>query len=300
MRWANPNMLLRIAQADAYAVAYEYVDDNDAPLLKQEMRLFDRFYKHPTYHTLPAGTYTDDTQMSIAVAEVLLEKGVYASSRDFSDAWFRCFKRDPRDGYSRGFQSLLEQAHTADELRTLITPTSTKNGAAMRAVPLGIIKDPTRCATLAGIQATTTHATFEGINSAIAVALMSRFAHHDRRGLPSLYDGCVRHLPLFEEFKRPWEGRVADRAKTGGRDVGINTAHAVFTLLTQETSLCAIMDRVLEWGGDTDSVAAIAWGIASCRYIDEPLPEFLETCLEVGGMHGPTFLKDLGQRLMNV
>lgn len=60
----------------------------------------------------------------------------------------------------------------------------------------------------------------------------------------------------------------------------------------------AIMRRLLEWGGDTDSVAAIAWGIASSRYQDEVLPEFMERDLEPGSEYGVAFLKGLGVQLM--
>jgi ADP-ribosylglycohydrolase len=59
------------------------------------------------------------------------------------------------------------------------------------------------------------------------------------------------------------------------------------------------MSRVASWGGDTDSVAAIAWGIASARYPDEVLPQFLEIDFEAGrGNYGAQFLKDLGEQLM--
>jgi ADP-ribosylglycohydrolase len=59
-----------------------------------------------------------------------------------------------------------------------------------------------------------------------------------------------------------------------------------------------ILQKTIEWGGDTDSVCAIAWGIASARYQDEQLPEFLERDLELGRKYGAAFLKDLGKQLM--
>lgn len=84
-----------------------------------------------------------------------------------------------------------------------------------------------------------------------------------------------------------------------GLGVGLNTAWAVHTLLVQETSLRGIMERIIEWGGDTDSTASIAWGIASARYPDEIIPEFLERDLEASDpQYGPVFLRDLGRKLM--
>lgn len=302
MRHPNPNMLLRIAQGDAYAMACEYVKRHPEEPEHQELFEFKRYLSHPTYHKLPPGTYTDDTQMSIAVSEALL------SSKDarevtherFVQYWFDTFKRDQRDGYSRNFQALLEQATSADGLRASLRPDSTKNGAAMRSVPLGVIADPEWVKTIAMRQAGTTHATYEGVTSSVAVALMSHYALYDRRDFFSMNRWLSNHLPIFEKFQQPWEGPVQSKCKHSPYDVGINTAWAVHTLLLTQTSLLDIMKQVIEWGGDTDSVAAIAWGIASCRYPDEVLPEFFETDLEKinGSKYGPVFLKDLGKRLM--
>lgn len=299
MRHPNPEMLLRIAQADAYAVAYEYVVDKDAPNIRGELLKFERFHQHPTYHKLPAGTYTDDTQMSIAVAETLL-LGHEPTANDFTNSFYEAFKRDPRDGYSRALQEIMEQVKSADELRTRVVPTSNSNGAAMRSVPLGIIKSAPKMGALAGIQASATHATWGGINSSIAVAMMSHFALYDHRSFASMYDWCCRQLPAFEWFKEPWSGRVAASNDKSNLGIGMMTAHAVHTLLASETTLMGIMHKVIEWGGDTDSVASIAWGIASARFRNEKLPDFLEQQLEPGGNYGAAYLRDLGNRLMKL
>lgn len=301
IRHPNPNMLLRIAQADAYGMAREYVKTKDAPEHVAECLKLERYLAHPSYHKLPPGTYTDDTQMSIAVAEVLLRHGPEAGHKEFSDAFFECFKRDPRDGYSRAFQSILEEAKTADHMRMLITPTSNKNGAAMRAVPLGVIKDPLKLIQACSAQAMVTHATWGGVNSAISVALMSHFALYDRRDFSAMHQWCCNWSQAHEFFRQPWEGPVQENSKDKkGLGVGMNTAWAVQTLLETETSLMGILRRCIEWGGDTDSVAAVAWGIASCRYPGEVLPAFFEDDLEKvnGSAYGPAFLKDLGCRLM--
>lgn len=305
-------MLLRIAQADAFAAAVEYVKREEHKDLFEAVERFDSYKQHPRHKGLKAGCYTDDTQMSIAVARSLIDSAITWIFRDnedecltheaFAEQFFQTFKRDPRDGYSRGFQKILEKAKDSVHLRSLIVPDSTKNGAAMRSVPLGVLRDPKRVIEVAGTQAGVTHQTWAGINSSAAVALMSHFALHDRRGFNCMYDWCVQWLPAFEFFKKPWDGPVGikddNRSTTLG--VGMCTAHAVHTLLVQEKSLMGILRKTIEWGGDTDSVASIAWGIASCRYQDELLPEFLERDLEAKGnlKYGPTFLKDLGKQLM--
>lgn len=299
----NDNMLLRIAQGDAYAMAAEYVNRHPEEPEHKKLFEFKRYLTHPTYHKLPAGTYTDDTQMSIAVTEALLEsyeaKGI--SHGRFVDLWYNAFQRDKRDGYSRGFQSLLESANSGQDLLNTIQPCSKKNGAAMRSVPLGVIKDINRLSSVATTQARTTHNTFEGVSSSVLVALMSHFALYDPREFSEMPGWLESQFPLAKNFREPWVGPVQSQCANSPYDVGMNTAWAVYTLLTTQTSLLDIMRQILEWGGDTDSVAAIAWGIASCR-MREKLPKFFERDLEKenGSAYGVDYLKHLGKNLMDV
>lgn len=168
----------------------------------------------------------------------------------------------------------------------------------MRAVPIGLLRKPDQAIQVASLQAAVTHATWGGIQSASAVALMSHFAHRRRESMASLRWWCSKHLEVFEHFKQPWEGPVHNsRNDPQGFGVGVNTAWAVCTLLEQEHSLMNIMRKTIEWGGDTDSVASIAWGIASARYPDEILPEFMERDLEPGGSYGVEYLKTVGRLL---
>lgn len=303
MHWRNDNMLLRIGQADAYALAYEYVKDKNSLELKEELLKFECYHQHPSYHKMLPGCYSDDCQMSISVAEALIDSHncVGVTQERFIKYWFDGFKRDERDGYSRNFQAILERAQTPKELLSLIKPDSTKNGAAMRSVPLGVISDVMALKAVAMRQASTTHNTTEGIQSSILIALMSHFALYDHREFSEMTEWLVTHLPIAQYFREAWVGPVQSRCPHSPYDVGINTAWAVHTLLTTQTSLLGIMKQVLEWGGDTDSVASIAWGIASARHQDEVLPEFFERDLEqhTSGKYGARFLKNLGHELMN-
>jgi len=302
MKNRNDDMLLRIAQADAYALAYEYVKDEDAPALKNDLLRFERYHQHPSYHKMLPGQYSDDTQMSIAVTDVLLELGTVASADDYMRAWFDCFKRDPRDSYSRAFQKILERSHSVEHLKLLLQPTSVANGAAMRAVPIGIIADPREVIRVADLQGSTTHA-YGACWAAVTVALISHFALHTDRPFDELMQWGFPYCATFGLFSRPWEGPVKQSNPLGKNlGMGVITAWAVHTLLVESTSLLDIMRRTIEWGGDTDSVAAIAWGIASCRYCDEQLPEFLERDLEAqnGSCYGSEYLRELGKRLMHL
>lgn len=299
MKNPNPNMLLRIAQADACAAAVEYIKPHGR---KKDKLAYDRamefecYVRHPR-HGMRAGQYTDDTQMSIGCSEVLLEPNYMRS--DFAHAWVRCFKRDERNGYARGFQKFLEGIKDGDEFLAKIVPVSEKNGAAMRSVPFGVYakwEDALRHATN---QAELTHDTPVGKYGAQAVALMSHFAMHTdqpwedmplfvKNRLPSDIQGLWPY-PDGVDPKRHWNGAVTSTSKT---------IHAIATLLLTKTSLKDMLLQAMQWGGDTDSVAAPCWGIASARYSGKTLPDWMYWGLEPGGQYGPVFLEELGQKLM--
>ena len=115
MRWRNDNMLLRIGQADAYAMACEYVKESDSELLKKELLKFEKYHRHPTYHKLPAGTYTDDTQMSVSVAETLISSNF--DTQIFSNNFFYTFKRIKLMEWPRA-----ERGGTRSQWRGLLAP----------------------------------------------------------------------------------------------------------------------------------------------------------------------------------
>ncbi len=218
---------------------------------------------------------------------------------DYLNEFYECFKRDPRDGYSRGLQKLLEESKDVAELRAKLVPDSDKNGGAMRAVPYGVLANVKYAGAMAALQATVTHKTWGGANSAASVAIMSHFAHHTSDDFSKRFDYGIEVLQGFKHFKEPSQGPVKAKNDPQNIGVGMCTAHAVHTLLTTQTSLRSIMDQVIEWGGDTDSVAAIAWGIASARYSSEELPVLLERDLEPGNSYGVPYLKNLGQQLVS-
>lgn len=305
MLYPNPNMLLRIAQGDAYAMACEYCNRHPDEPEHQELLRFERYLPHPV-HKIKPGCYTDDTQMSIAVAETLIDAvnpnldwDDDLNTDEFAAHFVTVFKRDKRQGYSRGLQTILEQSRSGWHLQQLIRPDSNKNGACMRAVPIGVLKNPKDVMQIAARQARITHDTYGGVVSAEAVALMSHYALYEAQDFSHMYEWLVNQHPALIYLKEPWSGSVeqGNRKEMG---VGLVTAWAVCTLLQECNSLLDIMRRIIEWGGDTDTVAAVAWGIASARYQDEVLPDFFERDLEhqSGSKFKGEFLKELGRKLM--
>ena len=286
MRHSNPDMLFYIAMADAYAAAVEYIKLPERNALRDECLAFQKYLAHPT-HGNPPGTYTDDTEMSVANTRVILHNNEPFTPLMFAEEYVREFQRGGRrKGYSRGFQAILETVRTGAELLAKIRPDSTKNGAAMRAVPFGVLPTVEQALNVATLQARITHDTPEGRFSARAVALMSHAALYEDLPLSDLGEYCQKYLPEEDlksfgyVFSQPWPEKPVKSLPEVS--VAISTVHAVVDVLVRENSLMGILKRIIEWGGDTDSVAAIAWGIASARYQNEKLPLFLKLDLEGG------------------
>ena len=285
MRFVNPNLLLSIGMGDAYAVATEYLRPEElSPVLAECLR-FEHYVPHPRY-ALGKGRYTDDTEMSVANARVLIKNDSPFTPLMFADEYVREFVRGGRrKGYAAKFQEFLEkEALTGELFLERVHPLSCKNGAAMRSVPIGVLPDVKTVLSAAETHARITHNTPDGIFSARIVSLMAHYSLYESGPLGELPEYCIANLPdedriLFEHvFKTRWPGIPVTPTKAWS--VAVNTVHAVLDLVAHQPSLMAILRQTLLWGGDTDSVAAIAWGIASSRYQDEVLPAFMRADLE--------------------
>lgn len=305
MRNPNRNMLLAIAMGDAYAAATEYIKHPRDDDTRELALLLVGYVGHPS-HDMKLAAYTDDAEMSVANARVLTQETSPYTSHMFADAYVAEFQYGGRrNGYSRRFQKLLESVRSGKELLASINPISNKNGAAMRSVPIGVLSSVHDVLEVATLQARITHDTPEGRFSARAVALMSRFALYEEGefGAP-LASYLCEHLPKEDVtkfgriFRERWDGGpVCGRADTS---VAITTVHAVFDLLAHQPSMLDILMQTIRWGGDTDSVAAIAWGIKSARENIDHLPEFFARELEGGNPRtGQERLRNLGENLMS-
>jgi ADP-ribosylglycohydrolase len=273
-------MLVEIAIGDAYGAGFEFCS-------REKIAAHNTLAAYVEHELgLQAGRYTDDTQMSIANAEVLLATSD-AHSDDFADAYVRCYRRDRRLGYAKGLQSLLNECDTGAMLRQRIRPDSKRNGAAMRAVPLGLIAEKQRVMALASEQAMVTHATSEGVLSSQAVALMAHLLMYENARLDDLPDLVARAIGL--PLRRDWQAEVECDA--------IQTVHAVSTALLRNRSMSGLLRDCVNFGGDVDSVAAIAMGLASLsrEYVAD-IPHVLANGLE-DGAYGRNYLRRLDDAL---
>lgn len=285
----NNELLLKIAQGDAFGLAVEYAASSHENFKK--LLQFDHYYSHPL--GIKAGSYSDDTQMSIAVAEVIIDGPPYTQEK-FGRAFFNAYKRDPVCGYSGFLQSVLRTSSTYEEFISRIVPTSDKNGAAMRAVPIGVIKDPYEVMNVAEIQASVTHNTKSGLFTSTAVALASHYALYDYGSFKDMKKWFEKYLPTSGVLFEPYDKQISVCEPY----VAMRTVHAVFDALITKTTLQDILCHLIEIKGDTDSTCSIAMGIASSKLTDS-LPAFFETELAPNNKCGVSFLRDLSVKLID-
>ncbi|WP_375467316.1 ADP-ribosylglycohydrolase family protein [uncultured Nostoc sp.] len=275
-------MLLELAIADAYGAGFEYGDEI---IVNNDLS---RYVEHPRFRLIP-GNYTDDTQMSIAIAEVIVAQAAW-TPEVLADSFVRAFKRDPREGYARNFYHFLVRIQDGQEFLTEIRPDSDKSGAAMRAAPIGIYPTVEKVIQATTIQAAITHNTPDGINAAVAAALMSHYFIYRlgaKRKLGQFLEGYVSG-----EWSKPWEGKVKSK--------GWMSVRAAITAVMRNDTMSELLQDCIAFTGDVDTVAAIALAAGSCsEEIRQDIPNHLVTGLE-NGAYGRDYLIVLDKQLMSL
>ncbi len=275
-------MLIELAIGDAYGAGFEYVSDR----IVREQNDLARYVQHPRHSTRP-GCYTDDTQMSIAVAEALL-CGEPWTPQLLARHFVTAFQRDPREGYAQGFFAFLQSVHDADEFLARIRPDSDKSGAAMRACPIGVCASIDEVIERTRLQAALTHDTPAGIHAALAAALMTHYCLYRVGPKTQLPEFLAAHVP--GAWATPWQGKVGPK--------GMMSVHAAVTAVVAHERLSDLLHACIAFTGDVDTVATIALASASVSdEYEQDLPEVLYEQLE-DGPFGRTYLQQLDQRLL--
>lgn len=287
----NPRFLELLAVGDAYGMKYEFVY-HEGTATKADL-----FYgPHPKFSEYVAGHYTDDTQMSLANLELLLER-VQAldstSEDDFICAWLKTFQRDPHRGYSAHMWNVMSESSNVREFKRCVSPEKgVTGGAAMRAAPFGLLGDINQVKHLTALQACITHDTPCGITSALAVALSVHFLHHGG----SRQDLCAF---LAHHLGKGWQGE--DNGYTAVPNNGLKIVQsALVALLDAHTLSDALLSVVNnEVISDTDTVCALTMAFVSrCGDIQDDLPLSFFTEIE-GNAFGLDYLRSIDQRALS-
>jgi len=275
-------MLIELAVGDAYGAGFEYANEMIEPYNTVE-----RYIQHPRHTGVYPGRYTDDAQMSIAIAELIL-CGKQWTPHHIADHFLRAFKRDPREGYSMRFYHFLQQTDTTEQFLNTINPASDKSGAAMRAIPIGIYPTPELVIEKCTAQAKITHDTPDGIAAACIAALMSHYFVYRRGKKAELQAFLMAHSPAHI-----WQYTLPKKVKAKG---WMSVRAAVMAVIRND-NLKDLLQDCINFGGDVDTVATIALGAAASSHeYTQNLPEDLIMSLE-NGTYGRAYLMKLDENL---
>lgn len=297
-------MLLGIAIGDACGAGYEFssenIEDYQNPCKTNYVE-----NKNRNFSTISPGMYTDDTQMSIAVAELLVSNKEF-NRENLANKFVEVFKRDPINGYARGFQKFLEEVKSGEEFLEKIRPDSMRNGAAMRSVPFGQIHFWRDLVYNAVTNAQLTHNTKKGIASSVAIAMLAHYPFIQSEIWDSFLFNVVGSYDkeTAEYLQKVGTLTSLDRKillgeKHQNKGVpcdGMRTVGAVMYLLNNFHTAEDVLFESIKLGGDTDSVASIALGIFAINNSLDSLPEFLMRDL-TNHEFGKDYLLDLGNEL---
>jgi ADP-ribosylglycohydrolase len=191
-----------------------------------------------------ASTFTDDTVLTVAVADVLLKGG------DFVDAYHEFFHRYPDAGFGGRFRRWALD-------RERLPYHSWSNGSAMRVSPVGFAAGSLdEALTLARQSAEVTHDHPEGIKGAQAVAAVIFLASigTDKAGLRAEIEGRFGYdlSPGLDDIRPGYRFDVSCQG---------SVPQAIIAFLEADDVEGAIRNAI-SLGGDTDTQACMAGGMA--------------------------------------
>ena len=255
--------------------------------------------------------YTDDTQMAIGVAELLISEDPF-TAENLAEALLIAYRRDPRSGYSQLTRTMLDTSDDGEAFLRSIPDEERRrrksDGAAMRALPIGFLPDTQDVIRYALLSAAITHGHPDALAATAGVALIAHERYYSRKAFPKIIQDILPIIPDLTPHARDYLSGVI---RTGWNPEVILGEHAdygvpytesvillgaVIAILAEfgEDPAQALQESV-KLGGDTDTTACIVLGAAQIHPGTE-IPESLLSGLE-DGEYGKKFLLFLGDRL---
>lgn len=254
---------------------------------------------------LGRGSYTDDTQMAIALGESLLEQGGVdedALGRAFAEAY------DPERGYGSGTTEVLRLVRSGVPPREAARSAlggegSLGNGAAMRIAPVALVyaRDPAALVEAARASALVTHAHPLGVDAAVAQAAATAAGLRGESPLEAAL-AVATGADLRERLEvargladaEPAPAQVAERLGNGWS--GYESVPAAVYAATAHDSFEQAVTFAVRCGGDADTIGAMAGAIAGAREGAAAIPARWLEALE-DGAKGRSHVESLAEQL---
>jgi len=281
--------MLGAAIGDALGSAFEFLSSERIERIVGEpfVRTYRAAERGSLLYPREPGRATDDTALALSVAWTLARHPM-PTADEFARGFLEDTRREsgrvatmfwnggPGGATTRAFHRLARGAEAA----TCGAPDDGGNGAAMRAHPVGALRDRDEVLRIAALQARTTHGHPAAVAAAQAVAVLVCDGIHGEPLSPEVPTGVDDAT-----FESAWRSLHADLVLRDGRlpkrllDVAMSgwetvaAAHAILCCFPEDAAT-AIAAAVAS-GGDTDTVASIVGAMAGARAGARMLPAAL-------------------------
>ena len=255
--------------------------------------------------------YTDDTHMTIGMAESLVERGGFDGehmARRFIDNYLE----EPWRGYGPGpprVFRLIQRGEPWDRAAASVYPGgSFGNGAAMRVSPVGLFycSDAARLREAAHMSSIITHSHPLGIEGAALQATAVALAVSQNPGKPidpssfisRLLDSTTEDVYRAKIAKfgalleRPDDRQGVVNQLGHGIEAFNSVPTAIFSFLAHSQSFSSTVTYAVSLGGDTDTIASMAGAISGASLGVDALPSGWQRRLENGD-----YIAELADRL---
>jgi poly(ADP-ribose) glycohydrolase ARH3 len=267
------------------------------------------------------GRFTDDTQMTMCVAEWLTSDATLDGKRLLEHF---CEAYEPWRHYGPGVRLILESFPKAQnrwmELATAMFPQgSYGNGSAMRVAPIGLFlhNDLTRLVEVVRISSVVTHSHYLAVQgatlqaTAVAIAVRGNFdagqflgtlkialSHFEKRGedtlvyrkaLAQIEEGISKSVPAQKMAALLGNGIKAQEA----------VPMAIYCFLANRDSFEKALEAAIFLGGDTDTIASMTAAISGAALGERSVPErWLRRVRE--DIYTPNKMRQIAERLFSI
>ncbi len=317
------NIFLGIAIGDAFGAGLEFQDRN---WIRANVD-FTKFINKRTDINVPEKAiftidykewdYTDDTEMSIAVAKALMSKEKLSEEllvKHFTDEYLLGFKLK---GYKRNGHGSIRLVYNGEKTIEEIKDFQRNkkypgNAPPMRAIPIGFVNEE-KINLYATLNATSTHPHPKAIDSSILIARATRALLIENIGKKELINYCVKYITdpeTIEKLKLADELPAPDLLNEKEFEIlcgpqplkrsefieglyglssnAMYTAISALYFIKHSNSAFEGLKNSIRLGGDVDSLASIVVGILAGKYGIADLPKYM-----IENVEGVAYLKEL-------
>lgn len=264
------NVLLGTAVGDALGVPFE------SKLLNYELLLnWDgRSYLGSEHHKLSPGQFSDDTQMSLMVAESLVANQGF-NPDDLSERYVEWMGSGRARGWGKTTLAAVQNLMSGKHWSESGIAGSTGNGTAMRAAPFGVYfrDDLDKLVEVVKVDSAITHASEDAEAGALAIALAAAYAC--RKETDNLLEKIHAWLPdskvkntifsLESLINSPYIPPSQALAVLGTKANVTQTVPAALYCFLKFNNYYDAVVAAIRAGGDTDTTAAIVGGLFGAK-----------------------------------